>query len=164
MIRYALACADGHRFDGWFRSSADYDAQAARGLVTCAVCGGGEVAKALMAPAVRTAKETEVPASGTAGAATMPSPPPQPPASPLALASAGGPLAEALAALRELRARIVANAEDVGPRFGEEARRIHYGEVPARGIYGAASPEEARALVEEGIEILPLPALPDEHN
>ncbi|BBE73838.1 DUF1178 family protein [Oharaeibacter diazotrophicus] len=158
MIRYALVCSAAHDFDGWFRSSEDFDAQKARGLVECPVCGSTAVEKALMAPAVRIrdgASAPTLPAPVAAGAPPVPAvpaalPPPE--------------AAEMIARLRELKAKLTAGSENVGERFAEEARRIHYGETEARAVHGQASPDEARALVEEGVPILPLPILPDERN
>jgi hypothetical protein len=153
MIRYDLTCGGGHGFDAWFRDSAAYDAQAAAGLVTCAVCGSAEVRKALMAPAVRTR-------AGAPSAAPAPAPgqPPAPPAGPPALsAPAGSAVAEALT---ELRRRVEREAEYVGPRFAEEARRIHLGDAAARAIWGEATGAEAKALADDGVPVAPLPFLP----
>ncbi|ODN69103.1 DUF1178 family protein [Methylobrevis pamukkalensis] len=158
MIRYALVCIEGHGFEGWFRSSADFDSQEARGLLACTHCGSPHVRKALMAPRVVTREDArpvvamaEPPATEGAGA--------EPPARGL-----DNRPPELVAALRELKSRITEHAEDVGKRFPEEARRIHYGEAPARGIFGAASADDVRGLRDEGIEVLPLPVLPDERN
>jgi hypothetical protein len=148
MIRYDLICAQGHAFDAWFRDSAAYDEQAARGHVACVVCGVTQVEKQIMAPAIaakshRASDEPKVPVfSG--------------PADPRARM--------ALALMRELRQKVEATAEYVGPRFAEEARKIHYEEAEKRGIYGEASLAEARALAEEGIEAHPLPVLPEDTN
>lgn len=158
MIRYALACAAGHAFDGWFRDSVDFDRQSDRKLVTCPACGSDRVDKALMAP--RLARSERV-ADTTANAA----------ASPVASADDKAPVAilsETEADLRrklaELRRRLVANSEHVGERFPEEARRIHYGETPRRSIHGEASADEAKALLDEGIAFHPLPVLPHDRN
>lgn len=142
MIRYSLHCERGHEFEGWFASSADYDGQRARGLVACPVCNSTDVTKMLMAPSVSTAREKE--ATRT-----------------LALDAAQS---QAFAKIRETLATIRANADDVGEKFPEEARKIHYGETEARGIIGQASPQEAKALIEEGIAVAPLPVLPDDVN
>ncbi|MBN9432940.1 MAG: DUF1178 family protein [Bosea sp.] len=143
MIRYDLLCDNGHAFDGWFRDAAAYDKAHGAGAVGCTVCGSTKVEKALMAPAVRAArsKETQQPVR----------------------VAAPDPRQQMLAEmLRKVRAEVEANADYVGPRFAEEARRIHYGEVEAHGIYGEASIADAQALAEEGIEVYPLPALPEE--
>ena len=145
MIRYELHCELGHGFDGWFRDSAGYERQAGAGLLSCPQCGSAKVAKALMAPHV--AKSRPQPAE-----AAPPSAKPD-------------PRAEAVMALfRRIRQEVAANSDYVGERFPEEARRIHYAEAEPRGIYGEASLEEAKALREEGIEVLPLPPLPEERN
>lgn len=148
MIRYALRCADAHRFDAWFGSSADYDRLRAAGLVTCAVCGGDGVEKDLMAPAVA--------AGGTvAPPEKMPESGPEPSIGrerPLSVPAS--PVERALAALRR---RVEATAENVGRDFAREARRIHEGAAPERPIWGEARPSEARALIEDGIPVAPLP-------
>jgi len=130
MIRYALRCDQAHRFDSWFGSSADFDRLLGAGLVACAVCGSSDIAKDLMAPAV-------------AGAAPEP--------------TLSGPPSPAEQALAELRRRIEAQSEDVGRNFAHEARRIHEGLAPERAIIGEARPAEARALIEDGIPVAPLP-------
>ncbi|KQQ49377.1 hypothetical protein ASF69_21270 [Rhizobium sp. Leaf311] len=142
MIRYSLRCEKAHEFEGWFSGSADFDDQQQRGLIGCQVCGSVQVSKMLMAPSVSTAREKE--ATRT-----------------LALDTAQK---QAFAKIRETLATIRANAEDVGDKFPEEARKIHYGEAEERGIIGQASAQEARALIEEGIEVAPLPVLPDDVN
>jgi hypothetical protein len=151
MIRYDLACGHGHRFDAWFRSSQDFDDQAAGQLLCCPACGSTEVAKALMAPALGT---------GAAEATTAPAPP----ATPGERALIAGEHTRLRAMLAELRAELTRNSQDVGDRFAEEARKIHYGEVERATIHGRATPQEARDLAEEGVAFHPLPALPDEHN
>lgn len=159
MIRYALTCPDGHRFEAWFRSSEDYDHQAERGIVTCPACGSTGVAKALMAPAVRNADAA--PPVVPAETDSLPALPP-PAVVNAALASPEG--REILAKLKALKARMLENSENVGTRFAEEARKIHYGESPERAVHGQATAEDASALLEEGIAILPVPILPDERN
>jgi len=159
MIRYTLNCDQGHAFESWFKSSAAYDQQAKRGLVSCPVCGSAKVEKALMAPRLGrpASKDAErEPAS--------PPPPPRPSRgkTPVAIMSAAEH--EILQKLKELREHVTRNANYVGPRFPEEARKIHYGEIEHRSIYGEASPEEAKELHEEGIDFHPLPILPDEFN
>lgn len=152
MIKYALACDKAHAFESWFPSSESYESQKDRGLVACPVCGSTTVEKALMAPQVARKDRAAEPI-----AAPVPAPP-----APLAMPS---PAAQELRAkLRELRDHLVKNSDPVGDRFAEEARKIHYGEVEHRSIHGSATPEEARDLHEEGIDFLPLPALPDERN
>ena len=181
MIRYSLNCTDGHVFESWFQNSAAFDKQKKRGLVTCPICGSGKVEKAIMAPQlVRT--DVERPA------APMP-PPPPPPSIPLGATSANPQAAtpalpptlpvpagkssvaimsrqerELRQKLKELRDHVTKNANYVGPRFPEEARKMHYGEIEHRSIYGEASPDDAKKLHEEGIEFHPLPVLPDDRN
>ncbi|HUF57137.1 MAG TPA: DUF1178 family protein [Thermohalobaculum sp.] len=130
MIRYALRCVDGHDFDGWFRDSAAFEAQAEAGRVACAVCGSAEVGKALMAPSVPSAREARP-----------------------RLAPAG-PREKALAALRQ---KIERECDYVGRDFAAEARRMHEGDTDRRAVWGEANLREARSLREEGVPILPLP-------
>lgn len=161
MIRYALICQQGHQFESWFQDSAAYDKQAKRGLVTCPQCGSAKVEKAIMAPRLSTtAKKRRTSIEAPATATDAP-----------AAASAPAPVAmispqeqEIRAKLKELRDHLTKNADNVGPKFPEEARKMHYGEIEHRSIYGVASPEEAKELSEEGIEFHPLPMLPDERN
>ena len=158
MIRYALRCEDGHAFESWFQSSAAYDSQVRRKLVTCPVCGSAKVDKAIMAPRIVGKK---------ARAASTPAPAPAPAketaqAAPTPLLMAQE--RELRAKLKELRDHIVKNADNVGERFPNEARAMHYGDIEHRPIYGEASPEEARSLIDEGIEVAALPALPEDRN
>lgn len=150
MIRYALSCEAGHRFESWFNNSAAFDRQAARGLVACPMCGSAKVEKAIMAPALggNDSLEAAVPA--------------EPEKTPVAIVSKEE--VEVRKKLKELRDHIVKSADYVGEKFPEEARRMHYGEIEHRSIYGEASPDSAKALADEGIEFHPLPRLPDERN
>ena len=141
MIRYSLSCANGHAFDGWFRSSGDYDVQAERGLLDCPVCGEHKIEKALMTPSVATSEEQ----------AAEP-------------ALIGGREERVRAMYRMVRDEVTKNAENVGPRFAEVARQMHDGEIEKASVYGVASSEEVRALSEDGVEFHPLPPLPDEGN
>ncbi len=156
MIRYALVCDKGHDFESWFQDSAAYDKQAKRGLVACPHCGSAKVDKAIMAPRLAGAKKRAAPAEPSAVAATAPE------KAPVAMLSPQEQ--EFRVKLKELREHLTKNADHVGPKFPEEARKMHYGETEHRSIYGEASPEEAKALAEEGIEFHPLPILPDERN
>jgi hypothetical protein len=161
MIRYTLVCGKKHEFESWFANSAAYDKQAKRGLVTCPICGSPKVEKALMTPRLArtdTSSAREVAASPPAEAA--PAAPQE--ATPVAMMAPQE--RELRKKLRELRDHLVQNADNVGPQFPEEARKMHYGETEHRSIYGIASPEEAKELHEEGIEFSPLPMLPDERN
>ena len=142
MIRYALACEAGHTFEGWFSDSRAFEVQKSDGSLSCPACGSTVVDKALMAPSVSTARQKET----------------------MRLAANVPEHQEAVAAIRRIRKHLTENADYVGPKFAEEARRIHYNETEKRGIYGEASPNEAKALAEEGIEFHPLPVLPEDHN
>lgn len=157
MIVYRLKCKKGHEFEAWFANSGAFDMQAERGLLACAVCGTSKVAKAPMAPSVTKSRSKARAAKRPAeapSAAEAPKPETQ-------RVAAHGELASAM---RKLRAEIESKSEYVGPRFSEEARKIHHEEAPARGIHGEATADEAKALREEGIEFFPLPVLPEEHN
>ncbi len=160
MIRYALNCDQGHAFESWFPSSAAYDQQAKRALVTCPICGSAKVEKAIMAPRLARTEAAEPPPP----LAMLPAPPLPPASGKTPVAIMSPPERELRKKLKELREHLTQNADYVGPRFPEQARKIHYGEIEHRSIYGEASPDEARELHEEGIEFHPLPILPDEFN
>ena len=161
MIRYALICQQGHQFESWFQDSAAYDKQAKRGLVSCPHCGSAKVEKAIMAPRLSaTAKKRSKAIEAPETAPRRPAPAPAP--APVAMISPQEQ--EIRAKLKELRDHLTKNADNVGAKFPEEARKMHYGEIEHRSIYGVASPEEAKELSEEGIEFHPLPSLPDERN
>jgi hypothetical protein len=162
MIRYALRCERDHTFESWFQNSAAYDKQSKRGLITCPVCNSAKIEKTIMAPRLARADVPEPP---------PPIPAPPPPAAAPHAAPGKSPVAimgaqerELRQKLKELREHVTKNANYVGAKFPEEARKIHYGEIEHRSIYGEASPEEAKALREEGIEFHPLPTLPDDQN
>lgn len=160
MIRYALSCEQSHAFESWFKSSDVFDSQVARKLLACPVCGSTKVEKAIMAPAVAAHSKPRSPV-----AAPLEESPPSPAVeekSPMAMLSDRE--RELRDKLKQLRDHLVKNADYVGQEFPEQARRMHYGETERRSIYGEASPEEAAALSEEGIEFHPLPRLPDERN
>ena len=159
MIRYALTCEKGHAFESWFADSAAYDRQAKRKLVTCPQCGSAKVEKAIMAPRLATSKKRKAAAEAPAPAAEAPAA-----ETPAPVAMMSPQESEFRAKLKELRDHLVKNADHVGPKFPEEARKMHYGETEHRSIYGEASPDEAKALVEEGIEVHALPVLPEERN
>jgi hypothetical protein len=156
MIRYTLNCEGGHAFESWFQSSSTYDSQVKRKLVTCPTCGSAKVEKAIMAPQIvsKKGRDRAVPATASAAEATAPA------STPLLMAQER----ELRAKLKELRDHIVKNADNVGERFPTEARKMHYGDIEHRPIYGEASPDEARSLIEEGVEVTPLPVLPDDRN
>ena len=155
MIHYQLCCAEDHAFDGWFKDSAAFDMQAKRGLVACPQCASTAVRRALMAPSI--ARPRPAPGKDAAPAPSVPQTVPQPPPK---LPLAGAMPDQLRAALQRVRAEVEAKCEHVGPRFAEEARAIHRGETEARGIYGNATPEQAEALAEEGIEVAAIPWLP----
>lgn len=141
MINYALVCDNEHKFDAWFRSAEAYDEQSQRGIVTCPICDSREVSKGLMAPSVSRANSDKV------------------------ALSIGHPQQTQLReAMRALRNKVTAEADYVGEKFADEARKIHFKEVDARGIYGEATREEVASLVEEGVDFMPLPSFPEEHN
>ncbi|HKS17656.1 MAG TPA: DUF1178 family protein [Bradyrhizobium sp.] len=155
MIRYSLHCEKGHPFESWFQSSGAYDSQVRRKLVSCPVCGSAKVEKAIMAPRIVGKKGRDKPAVPAAPAEAA-----APEATPLLMTQER----ELRAKLKELRDHIVKNADNVGDRFPNEARKMHYGDIEHRPIYGEASPEEARELIDEGVEVSPLPTLPDDRN
>lgn len=191
MINYSLACDNGHEFDGWFRNSGDYDKQKSLGLVVCPVCDSASVQKRLMAPNVSTSRSQKkargeqqaVQAVAAAAAqATASKSAASTPSTGTAAPAAGAEQAvstslpapelqkipekakELIEALREFRKQVVTNSEYVGDKFAEEARKIHYGETEERGIYGETTPDDAKELLEEGIELMPLPVLPEDRN
>jgi hypothetical protein len=156
MIRYNLRCERGHAFESWFQSSEVYETQEKRKLVNCPSCGSAKVERAIMAPQIvsRKSRDRAQPVPAAATEATTPA------STPLMMAQER----ELRAKLRELRDHIVKNADNVGERFPNEARKMHYGDIEHRPIYGEASPEEARSLIDEGVEVSPLPVLPDDRN
>ena len=137
MIHYALKCKDGHAFESWFKSASAFDALQDAGHLTCAVCGISGVTKAIMAPRI----------------AHAPEPTSQKPLT--------GEKSETERALAELRRKVEENADYVGPRFAEEARAMYLGTSPERAIYGEASGAEARALIDDGVPVSPLPFFPN---
>lgn len=140
MIQYSLHCSKGHRYDAWFKNAAAFDEQQARGIVRCAVCGDGTVEKAPMAPSVARTDNEKV-----------------------SLSSAHPKAVKLRQLLRAYRQKVIAEADYVGDRFADEARKIHFQEVEARGIYGEATRDEIVGLIEEGIDFMPLPDLADDN-
>jgi hypothetical protein len=136
MIRYGLACEHGHEFEGWFGSSADYDAQSERGLIACPVCDSRAVAKQIMAPAVAGTKKTAVPDVSPQMRSMV------------------------MEAMGKVRTHVEENFDYVGDAFAREARAIHEGRSEDRGIYGEATPAEVRKLAEDGVPVAPLPPGP----
>ncbi|HTR12716.1 MAG TPA: DUF1178 family protein [Roseiarcus sp.] len=144
MIKYALHCAGGHDFDSWFSDSAAYETQRKRGFVLCPECGSTKVDKAIMAPAV------------VGGERGSESPTPE--------TLTDDKRRRMREVLTQLRREIEKNTDDVGPRFPDVARAIHCGDEPERAIRGQASLSEAKALIEEGVGVMPMPMLEDELN
>lgn len=147
MIHYDLRCRAAHQFDAWFRDSAAFDEQSAGGLLECPVCGERQVSRAMMAPAIPRKRQLAAPAA------------PPSPAAPTAVTPQHLP-AHVRATLQRIRAEVERNCDYVGEKFAAEARRIHDGDAEARGIYGEATPEQAQALADDGIEIGQIPWLP----
>jgi hypothetical protein len=160
MIHYALVCEKGHGFESWFPDSAAFDKQAKRGLVSCPHCSSAKVEKAIMAPRLASSKKRKAPTEAPVPAAAAPEKAQE--KSSVAIISPQEH--EFRAKLKELREHLTKNADNVGPKFPEVARKMHYGEIAHRSIYGEASPKDAKELAEEGIEFHPLPILPDERN
>jgi hypothetical protein len=157
MIRYNLHCERGHAFESWFQSSSAYDSQVKRKLVSCPGCGSVKVQKAIMAPQIVSGRKRQE-------TAAAPTSEPTDVAAPAPASLMMAQERELRAKLKELRDHIVKSADNVGERFPTEARKMHYGEIEHRPIYGEASPDEARSLIEEGVEVSPLPVLPDDRN
>ena len=160
MIHYNLRCDRGHAFESWFQSSSAYEQQEKRRLVSCPICGSAKVERDIMAPRIVSKKgrgkadQMPVPAAAPGNEVAAPA------STPLMMAQER----ELRAKLKELRDHVVKNADNVGERFPNEARKMHYGDIEHRPIYGEASPDEARALIDEGVEVMPLPTLPDDRN
>jgi hypothetical protein len=141
LIRFSLICDHDHEFEAWFRSNDDFDRQKKRGFVDCPTCGSNKVQKALMAPAVSTGRKREK----------------------IALAM-NDMQKKAMAEMKALSEKIRENADYVGDKFAEEARKIHFGEADARGIYGEATLDEAKSLAEDGVGFMPIPVFPEDRN
>lgn len=142
MIKFSLSCEHSHDFEAWFRNNDDFDTQRKRGLLECPLCGSSKIGKTLMAPSVSTGRKRDE----------------------MAVAAGTAMQAKLLEAMREMTKQVKENADNVGDKFAEEARKIHYGETDPRGIYGKATSDEVEALAEEGVEFMPLPDLPDEEE
>lgn len=141
MIVFELICPDNHRFEGWFASAEDFDAQRARGLLSCPSCGNAQVEKLLTAKIGRSSEGAEPRSLKAAGKAPVPAAQPQ-------------------VSLQQLIEHVLRHSENVGDRFVQEVRAMHREEVPARAIRGTASASEAEELLDEGIPVLPLPVPP----
>lgn len=171
MIKYTLICDKKHSFESWFANSDAYDKQVKRKLVTCPVCDSAKVEKALMAPRLnakgnkrKSGKPEAVAAMQAVAEATAPAAVPAAAPETSSVVSVSPEEKEFRQKVRELRDHLVKNADNVGHKFPEEARKMHYGEIEHRSIYGEASPEEAKELIEEGVELHPLPVLPEDRN
>lgn len=151
VIKYALQCEQGHSFEGWFRNSQDFQDQLDGGHMQCPLCGSLSVSKALMAPSVSGTRSQN--AQELAGDNRE-----------VALQPSSEQQQQITDMLRQVRKHVVDNSDYVGDKFAEEARRIHFNEVEARGIYGEATTEEVKSLVEDGVDCLPLPNLPEDKN
>jgi hypothetical protein len=158
VIRYCLTCDQGHRFESWFDSSDAYDKLQQRKLVECPECGSSNTKKALMTPQINTGSDREkaAPEMDQAEPDTQIAAAPDPRLAQMQ--------SDVLDVARQIRNHIRDNADYVGNEFAEEARRIHYDESEDRGIYGEATRDELHDLTEEGIEVLPLPVLPEDKN
>ncbi len=144
MIRYSLVCKDGHEFEVWFKNSEAYDKQKDAKLLVCAVCGSKKVSKGLMAPGIPAKSNSSKAVSTEGNSSTV--------------------VNEAIEAVRKIKEYVKSNADYVGDKFAEEARKIHYEEAKPRGIYGEATEKEVKDLKEEGVDCTPLPDLPEEKN
>src|ERR1700712_4601482 len=153
MIHYQLRCGQSHGFDGWFKDSASFEKQAKRGLIECPECGGTDVERALMAPALARRESVSAPAPAPSTPAAVPA------AAPEKSAAVRLP-AQMMAALQKIRAEVEKNCDYVGPDFADQARAMHRGEVEAKGIYGETTEEQAESLAEEGINVAKLPWVP----
>jgi hypothetical protein len=141
MIRFALVCSEAHEFEGWFRDNADFDRQQKHNMVSCPVCETQSIGKAIMAPSVSTGRSQEK----------------------VTLAM-GDEQRRMMSEMRAMTQKMKAGADYVGDKFADEARKIHDGDIEPRGIYGEATNAEARAMIEDGIDFLPLPSFPEDHN
>ena len=159
MIRYALCCDEGHRFDSWFYDSSAFDVQAERGLVLCPTCDSRHVVKAIMAPAVVAKRDQR--ALKAAAPPAVAEPVANGPSEPVEVALLDEGHRQLVRAFRD---KVLAETRDVGRAFATEARRLHENDAPEERIRGQATLEEARDLLEDGIVVLPLPAIPDDLN
>ncbi len=152
MIRFDLICEHAHEFDGWFDSNDAYEDQHKSGYVSCPICGSAEISKQLMAPGIPAKTNTSKVEISTEKTQKL-------------LAASKTPeMKELVKIVRKMRKEVKKSADNVGDNFAEEARKIHYNEAPARGIYGQATIDEAKELMEEGVEVMPMPTLPEDGN
>ena len=157
MIRYALQCDRDHAFESWFRDSHAFDEQSRAGLMECPACGSRAVTKGLMAPSVVTSRRKATPVTVPVVAAG-------PAAEPAPVALLDEKTQKLRALMREIRDHVMKTSDDVGAAFPDQARKMHDGEMAHRPIRGEASPDEVRSLLEDGVQIMPVPSLPDERN
>jgi hypothetical protein len=157
MIKFSLRCDRDHAFESWFRDNGSYDELTRAGHLACPECGSTQVSKALMTPAVVTSRKRVI-------AVPTEQPPAAPPAPVQPVVAADERSLMLRAMLREMRDHVLRHAKDVGAQFAEEARRIHEGVSDETAIRGTASREDVEALLEEGIEVMPLPVFPDDRN
>ena len=155
MIKFSLRCDRDHGFESWFRDNRSFDELTRAGHLSCPECGSPSVTNALMAPAVMTSRRRAAPTS-----AEQPSAPVQP--QPVAIVDERAQALRAM--LREMRDHLVQHSKNVGPQFAEEARRIHDGTSEETAIHGVASPDDVKSLLEDGIEVMPIPVFPDDRN
>jgi hypothetical protein len=146
VIKYRLGCASGHEFESWFRAGADFETQSRAGEIACPLCGSIDVTKQPMAPSIVAKRGAERPPTSD----TLP--------------MHNSDAKAALEALRALKKSVLENSEDVGPRFADEARKMHFGDIEERHIRGSSTVEEARSLAEDGVPFGILPALPEDLN
>ncbi len=149
MIKFSLKCSEEHLFESWFKTGGAYETLRASGMVNCPICGSTEVAKAVMAPNVRPARQSRNQAAGDADVGADQK-----------MHALTAPSSPAEAALSELKQKIQEHSEYVGSDFAREARAIHDGDAPERSIYGETDGEEARRLIEDGVPVAPLPFMP----
>lgn len=152
MIKYALSCSKKHSFESWFQSAEAFDTLQARGLVNCAICGSSDVSKSIMAPRIGKSGKGGETAEGSEPATASEDRP------------LSAPATAAEQAVKEMRAHLEANSEDVGRNFASEARAMHNGEAPERSIYGEAKLQDAKDLIDDGIPVAPLPFLSTRKN
>ncbi len=157
MIKYSLICDKEHTFEGWFSTGQDFDQQNRRKLVNCPLCNSSNITKTLMAPSISTSKTKLQPSEQIKNEPTGNK-------SPVANSPAPENFHELVDKVRELRSNILENSKNVGSKFPDEARKIHYGEVEKHSIYGQASAQEVKELVDEGVNVLPIPTLPEDNN
>lgn len=167
MIQYTLKCAEGHRFDSWFKSASAYDKLHKAGHVTCVFCGSSDVEKAMMAPRLNVKENSKAAPLGEHASEPTPTPPapattatpPQPvkPAQPVSLSEPGSELEQAI---KKFKKHVEANSDYVGKNFAKEARAIQSGDAPERAIWGETKLEDAKALIEDGVPVTPLPFTP----